>query len=117
MYEYTYCVPDLELDNFLIDSESVAAELHANCDLMLLLKLIVHDALHQTRLAHAGVADDNQFEKVVLCWQRLVCQHLKWDLFDLLYLTLFHIVLLYLFFRVICLFRLFCLSCSTANIL
>ena len=57
---------------------------------MLLLELIVHDALHQARFADARVADNDQFEKVILRCQRSVIEHLERYLLDLLDLTLLH---------------------------
>ena len=57
---------------------------------MLLLEFIVHDALHQARFAHARVANNDQFEKVILRRQGSIVEHLKWYLLDLLYLTLLH---------------------------
>ena len=89
--ELTYSVPDLQLDNLIVDSESVGTELNTNGNLMLLLELVVHDSLHEARLAYSSVSDDNQLEQVVLGGDLRVRQHLKGDLLDLLYLTLFHL--------------------------
>ena len=67
-----YSVPDLQFDDFAVHFEAERAELHAYRDLVLLFELVVHDSLHQTTLAHTGVADDDQFEQVVLGAQRFV---------------------------------------------
>lgn len=85
---------------------------------MLLLELIVHHSFHQARFAYTCIADDNQFEKVILGGQRFVCQHLERDLFDLLNLALFHLMfLLYLRFMslsvCVCLSRSVCESIKT----
>eukprot|EP00353_Schmidingerella_taraikaensis_P008770 CAMPEP_0185581810 /NCGR_PEP_ID=MMETSP0434-20130131/19052_1 /TAXON_ID=626734 ORGANISM="Favella taraikaensis, Strain Fe Narragansett Bay" /NCGR_SAMPLE_ID=MMETSP0434 /ASSEMBLY_ACC=CAM_ASM_000379 /LENGTH=138 /DNA_ID=CAMNT_0028200439 /DNA_START=703 /DNA_END=1119 /DNA_ORIENTATION=+ len=53
-------VPNLEFDDFSIDQEAVAAEFDANGDLVLLLELVVHDALHEARLAHRSVPNNDQ---------------------------------------------------------
>ena len=89
--KHTYSVPNLQLDNLIVDSESVGAELNTNGNLMLLLELVVHDSLHEAGLAHSSVSNDNQLEEVVLGGDLRVRQHLKGDLLDLLYLTLFHL--------------------------
>ena len=89
--ELTYSVPDLQLDNLIVDSESVGTELNTNGNLMLLLELVVHDSLHEAGLAHSSVSNDNQLEEVVLGGDLRVRQHLKGYLLDLLYLTLFHL--------------------------
>ena len=89
--KHTYSVPDLQLDNLIVDSESVGAELNSNGNLMLLLELVVHDSLHEAGLAHSSVPNNNQLEEVVLGGDLRVRQHLKGDLLDLLYLTLFHL--------------------------
>ena len=43
----TYSVPDLQLNDFVVDAEAVGAKFHANCHLVLLLELVVHHTLHQ----------------------------------------------------------------------
>ena len=87
----TYGVPDLKLDDFAIDQKAIAAEFDSDSDLMLLLELVVHDALHQTGLAHGRVSNDDELVKVVLRRQRLIRQHLERDLLDLLNLALLHL--------------------------
>ena len=42
----TYGVPNLQLDDLIVDLKAVRAEFHSNSHLMLLLEFIVHDALH-----------------------------------------------------------------------
>ena len=91
---YTYGVPNLQLDNLIVDFEAIRAELHSNCDLVLLLEFIVHDALHQARFADARVANNDKFEQVILRRQRPVIEHLERYLLDLLDLTLLHYVLI-----------------------
>ena len=71
-YSLTYSVPDLELDDFVVYLEAIRAKLYSNCDLMLFLKLIVHDSLHQTTFSNSSVSNDDKFEKVVLSWDCLV---------------------------------------------
>lgn len=39
-------IPNLELDDFVVYLETIRAEFDADCHLMLLLELVVHDALH-----------------------------------------------------------------------
>ena len=68
----TYRVPNLEFDDFVIDLKTVRAKLNADSDLMFLLELVVHDSLHEATLSDAGVADDDEFEEVVLGGDGLV---------------------------------------------
>ena len=96
----TYSVPDLKLDDFVVDAETIASEFDSYSDLVLLLELVVHHSFHQTGLAYACVADYNQLKKVILRWQCLISQHLKGNLFDLLNLTLLH--RLFLFQLLVC---------------
>ena len=60
------CVPDLHFDNFVFHFDTERAELNTNGDLVFCLKLIVHDSLHKTRLANPSVANDDEFEHVIV---------------------------------------------------
>jgi len=55
-------IPDLELDDFVVNLEAIGAEFDTDSDLMLLLELIVHDAFHEAGFTHACVTNDNQLE-------------------------------------------------------
>ena len=44
----TYSVPNLELDNFVRNFESVRTEFNTYGDLVLCFKFVVHNTLHQT---------------------------------------------------------------------
>jgi len=88
-------VPDLKLDDLTIDKKAVAAKLDSNCDLVLLLEFVIHDTLHEAGLAYTSVADDDQLVEVILGWQRLVCQNLEGNGFDLLHLALLHCLSLF----------------------
>ena len=68
----TYCVPDLELDNFVIDFQTVRSELDPDRYLMFCFELVVHHSLHQTRLADTRVTNDDQLEKMILVSDSLV---------------------------------------------
>ena len=55
----TYRIPNLELDDFVVNFETIRAELYANCDLVLFFELVVHNSLHQATLPDACVSDDD----------------------------------------------------------
>ena len=57
---------------------------------MLLLKFIVHNTLHEAWFADTSVSDDDQLEGVIHSDDVVRGDHLEWDSFDLLDLTLFH---------------------------
>lgn len=101
MIEKTYCVPNLKLDDLIVDSEAEAAELDANRHLMLTLELIIHNSLHKARLADAGISNNNQLEQVVLRAERLVTDDLIRHLHQLLYFKLLHIFLFSKIFNII----------------
>ena len=85
-------VPNLHFDKFVFETQPVGAELDANGDLVLGLELVVHDPLHEARLAHARVPNNNEFEHVVvLLLQRFVTNMLEWLLPESVDLTLLHL--------------------------
>jgi hypothetical protein len=90
MLEITYCVPNLKLDDLIVDSEAEAAELDANRHLMLTLELIIHNSLHEARLADTGISNNNKFKQMVLRAERLVADDLIRHLHKLLYFELLH---------------------------
>ena len=55
----TYGVPNLKLDDFVVDLENVGTELDSNRDHVLLLELVVHNALHKGRFADASVSNND----------------------------------------------------------
>ena len=66
IFPITYRIPNLELDNFVVNLETIRAELDANGDLVFFLELVVHHSLHQATLSNACVTNDDQFEEVIL---------------------------------------------------
>ena len=92
----TYCVPDLQLDDFLVNQEAIRSELDTDCNLVLLLELVVHDSLHQTRLADTSISDNDQLKQVVLGSKRLVMNDLKRHLFYLVDIILVHLFIFFL---------------------
>ena len=60
---------------------------------MLLLKLIIHNPLHEARFADSSVSNDNEFEKMVLRAQGLVSDHFEIHALQLSYLVLLHILI------------------------
>lgn len=78
-------VPNLEFDDFIVNPDTVRSELNSNSDLMLLLKLVVHDSLHETTLTNPSVPNNDQLEKMVLTWNCFILfrQNFKWDCLDL----------------------------------
>lgn len=69
-------VPDLQLEYLLLDSHQESAELHAHGDLVVLHELVGGESVEQARLADCAVANDNEFEQVVLLLHRLVLNDL-----------------------------------------
>ena len=55
-------VPDLKLNNFILDRASKRTKLYSDGDLMLSLELVVLDSAHQTTLADTSISNDNQFK-------------------------------------------------------
>ena len=88
--DITYGIPDLELDNFVVNFEAIGAEFDSNCNLMLLLELVVHDSLHEAGFADTRISNDDKLEQMVLRWQRSVSEDLEGDLLDLIDLALLH---------------------------
>ena len=86
----TYSIPNLKLDDFAVKFEAKSAEFDSNCHLMLLLKFIVHNTFHEAWFADTSVSDDDQLEGVIHSDDVVRGDHLEWDSFDLLDLTLFH---------------------------
>lgn len=62
----TGCVPDLKLERRLLDLQEEGAELHADCDFVIVLKFVVTDPVHEARLSDSAVADHDQLEQVVV---------------------------------------------------
>ena len=80
----------MKLDNFVVNFEAIRAEFDSNCNLMLLLKLVVHDSLHEAGFADTCISNDDKLEQMVLRWQRSVSEDLEGDLLDLIDLALLH---------------------------
>lgn len=78
----TYCVPNLQLDDLSINFQAIRSELYSDCYLMFTFEFIVHDPLHEARLADSGIADDDQLEQMVLSCDCLIRQHLKGLIFE-----------------------------------
>ena len=55
-------VPDLKLNNFILDRASKRTKLYSDGDLMLSLELVVLDSAHQTTLTYTSISNDNQFK-------------------------------------------------------
>ena len=55
-------VPDLKLNNFVLDGTSERTELDSNGDLMFSLELVVLHSAHQATFANTCVTNYNQFE-------------------------------------------------------
>ena len=55
-------VPDLKLNNFILDRASKRTKLYSDGDLMLSLELVVLDSAHQTTLTDTSISNDNQFK-------------------------------------------------------
>ena len=88
----TYRVPNLQLNHLVVDLEAEAAEFDADRHLMLIVELVVHDSLHEARLADARVANDDQLEEMVLRGQRLVADDLIGHRHKVVDLVLLHCV-------------------------
>ena len=54
-----YSIPYLQFDNFAVYSDPERAKLDSDCNLVLRLKFVVHDPLHEATLAYTGVANDD----------------------------------------------------------
>ena len=61
-FECTYGVPDLQFDDLVVYSEAEGAEFDTDRNLMLSLELIIHNPLHEARLANARITYDDKFE-------------------------------------------------------
>ena len=83
-------VPNLDLDNLIVDRQVVAAELNSNSDLVLLFKFVIHHALHEARLADACVSDNDELEEMVVLSKGLVLDNLKGHILKLVDLILLH---------------------------
>ena len=62
------CIPHLHLEHLIFYLDEVGAELHADCDLMLVANLVVDEAPQHARLADSAVTDDYDLEECIeLC--------------------------------------------------
>ena len=59
-------VPDLNFNHLIVYLQVKRAKLNANRHLVLLLEFIIHHSLHEARLSNSCVANDYQFEKMVM---------------------------------------------------
>ena len=84
-------IPDLHLDDLVFDTETIGAELHSDGDLVLSLEFIVHNSLHQATLADTSVANNDEFEHVVV----LLLQRFVRDVFEGLLLKFIDLCLLH----------------------
>jgi len=72
-------VPNLSLDNLGIDIQTLGGELNSYGRLGLQIELVPREAREQVGLPHAGIADQNQLEKVIVLVISLVPRH-RWIL-------------------------------------
>jgi hypothetical protein len=79
-------VPDLQLHYLILNLRDKCAEFNPNSDLMLYLKVIIHDSRQQAALAHiyiiatlevilTCITDDDEFIEEVLIGYVLVLNH------------------------------------------
>ena len=47
----TCSIPDLQLNNFVLDSQNERSELYSNCELVVLLEFVLSNAREQTGLS------------------------------------------------------------------
>ena len=88
-------IPNLKLDDFILDRASERTELHSDGDLMFSLELVVLHSAHQATLTDSSVSNYNQLEKVILGGERLVLDDVKGHGLQLLNLILVHFILFY----------------------
>ena len=69
-------IPYLNLDHFAIHSEVKVSKFYADGNLVLLLELIVHYALHKATFSDTSVSYNDQFEQVVVLRESLVMDHI-----------------------------------------
>ena len=85
-------VPDLKLDNFILDRASKRTKLYSDGDLMLSLELVVLDSAHQTTLTDTSISNDDQFKEVVLSSKRFVLDDVKRHTLEVTNLILVHFI-------------------------
>ena len=77
---FTYSIPNLQLNNLVVNFENIGPKLHSNSDIVFLFKLIIHNSSQQTRFPDTYkslgsltcISNNNQFEELVLMSQSLV---------------------------------------------
>ena len=55
----TYGIPNLQFDDLIINLDAKRPKFYSNCDLMFLLELVIHNSLHEARLANTSITNDN----------------------------------------------------------
>lgn len=55
-------IPNLELENLLLQFDEQGSELDANSHFMICHKLIIGQPVQQTWFSNGGIPDDNQFK-------------------------------------------------------
>lgn len=90
----SYCVPNLQLNDLIVNLKSEMTELHSDGDLVLHFKFIVHNSFHEARFTDTSISDNDKLEKMVLCVEGLVGNDLVRDLLYLLDFIVFHFKLI-----------------------
>ena len=85
-------VPDLKLNNFILDRASERTKLYSDGDLMFSLELIVLDSAHQTTLTDTSISNDDQFKEVVLSSKRFILDDVKRHTLEVTNLILVHFI-------------------------
>lgn len=59
-------VPNLSLDDFVVDADAASGELHTDCGLGLQAELVASESGEQIGFTDAGIADEHNLEQVIV---------------------------------------------------
>ena len=61
-------VPNLQLQHFVLHLDEVRAELHSDCDIVVVMEVVINEPLQNARLANTRITNDNDLEECIeLC--------------------------------------------------
>lgn len=89
-------IPNLKFDLALVYFKQQGTKFDANCDLMILHKLVGSNAMHQAWLTHAAVTNNDKLEQMIKLLRRrlaLILHDLTWYFRDILFLHLLNLLL------------------------
>ena len=66
-------VPHLKFQNFVFHFYEVGAEFHADCDVVLVIKIVVYESSQHAALAYATIANYYDLKKCIKLCLRAIC--------------------------------------------